>query len=153
MPGDLKKYNALKLFLAEHDVFEIRNQKVYCNLCNKNFEYVPKEGVTPLKKHFKSAQHTQNSLRNVAKLNQKALNFPFVDKNVLNEFDKDLVDAFTAANIPITKIENEKFRRFLEKYTKIKQKANHTIENMQLRIYLKKISKLYLKNIVLNQFI
>ena len=103
MANILNKFTALKNFIKENPNFEIRSGNVFCNLCNKIFEYIPREGITPLKKHMHSKLHVTSTI-NSRNTKQGILNFERTEMKSFSEFDKDLVEAFCSSNIPINKI-------------------------------------------------
>jgi len=105
MANILNKITVLKNFIKEDPNFEIRSGNVFCNLSKKIFEYIPRTGITPLKKHMHSELHVTSTInsRNPRRGN---LNFELTERKSFSEFDKDLVEAFCCSNIPIKKICN-----------------------------------------------
>jgi len=120
MANILNKFTALKNFIKENPNFEIRSGNVFCNLCNKIFEYILHEGITQSKKHMNSKLHVTSTINSRNK-KQGILNFERTEMKSFSEFNKDLVEAFCSSNIPIKK--NEKLKRFFEKYCKYTSKS------------------------------
>jgi hypothetical protein len=142
---NLSKYKALTDLIRANSDFQIRNDKVFCQICTKGFKYLPKEGVAPLTKHLRSFTHISAKKINDGK-KQSELVFSHEKSNKYSEFDKDLVEAFCAANIPFKKIGNPKMKFFLEKYCKIFVKSESFYRKFILDdIYKSKITDLYLK--------
>jgi hypothetical protein len=112
---ELTHYNALMSFIDKETCFKVIGNKIGCVNCLKTFTYKPKEGTAPLKQHLKSSTHIKNAARNV---NQCSLAISKVYSEEERQFDIDLLEAFTSANIPFSKLENETFKEFLNKYCK-----------------------------------
>lgn len=53
----LTEYKALVEFLLKNNEFKILDDKVFCKICAKLYEYIPREGVNPLVAHCKTNLH------------------------------------------------------------------------------------------------
>lgn len=128
----LDKYAALKHFINQETEFEIIDDTIFCKICSKRFEYIPREGVKPLKAHQKTQMHVKGLRLNQS---QTLLTIERTPQREYTEFDEDLLRAFTAANIPLFRLEIPAFRNFLEKYTKKNIKSEscyrkHMLQNV-----------------------
>ena len=120
MAKPLNQYPALVAFIEKYPVFEIHNNTLFCKVCNVVKVYTPSEGVNPLKRHMRVASHTE---RLHLKETQTRLNLEKRNSSsLLDTFDAKLVLAFTNANIPLHKLNNECFKEFLQEFTNQKIK-------------------------------
>jgi hypothetical protein len=106
----------MKNFVQKNKCFGIVGQIIICKMCTKSFTYVPKHGVNPLKQHMLTKGHKRNEKSPY--LRKELLKYlkPFLEDYC--EFDVSLLEALTAAQPPLHKLENPVFKDFLEKYTK-----------------------------------
>ena len=116
----LTQYKALMTFIEQESCFRIIEDRIGCLNCTKTFIYRPKEGVAPLKVHLKTISHIRNTNKNGR---QTILELSKFYPGEENRFDINLLDALTSANIPISKLENEKFKLFLSKYCQMNVKS------------------------------
>ena len=65
--------------------------------------------------HLKTGKHIENLSDGASSSKQDNVDAPSTDRK---QFNLDLCEALVDANIPIWKLENKKFKEFLEKYTK-----------------------------------
>jgi hypothetical protein len=115
MPKPLNTYKALQAFLLENECFKIHNNVLFCDVCYEKKIYVPKEGITPLKKHLNSASHKQKKL---LKEKQSRLNLQVSTERSDHKFHKELLKMFVKCNFPISKADDVNFKVFfVEKYT------------------------------------
>ncbi|RMZ99341.1 calpain-A isoform X1, partial [Brachionus plicatilis] len=87
----------------------IKKQKLVCDVCNIELDHQKKSSVL---KHFSSEKHVKNES---ARETSRTLNF---EEDPHNEFRRELVLAFSSANIPLHKLGNTRLNMFLNKYLK-----------------------------------
>lgn len=108
----LNDYKALKIFVENHDSYVIHNNKLFCNVCDVEKFYIPREGISPLKIHLTTDVHSRNlSL----KKRQQRLNFESIENS--DAFSKDLILFMCRSNIPYLSIELPAFKDFILQYT------------------------------------
>jgi len=134
----LSTYKALKAFLKVNTCFIIQNNKLWCNICNIEKCYIPREGITPLQKHLTCEAH-RNAEK--SKYLQTRLNVEVDSK----DFHSELLLAFAESNIPIHKLESKSLKLFLERWTgkTIKDESFYR-KTLLDEIYKKKFD--YIKN-------
>jgi hypothetical protein len=98
---EIKHSKALMVVLEEHTELEIFKIKVFCNCCSKILQYTIKEGCKTLKRHLKTLLYQSNLQR---KTRQSHLN-GFLEATGIEKFEKELLLAFTSANIKLYKLE------------------------------------------------
>ena len=93
---------------------------LYCKKCEQYFSsFDIKTGKQRIKEHISSVKHKSDAKNNKKRKSLENLNNIEKNENVLdkNDFNTDLCEAFMAANIPLGKLQNEKLKLFLSKYT------------------------------------
>ncbi|KAG0431300.1 hypothetical protein DMUE_5575, partial [Dictyocoela muelleri] len=99
---NLHSYTALVGFISKNKTFRIKKNMLECVVCNKEMQYYPNEGTKTLKRHIESKQHKLNLIESQ---NQQKVT-EICPMQVLNlNFDRKLVEAFSAANIPLFKLQ------------------------------------------------
>lgn len=94
--------------------------------CNLNCIHcklpIPVRTFFQVKQHLQTAKHRQNAGRNeiLAVQNSNGTSSPQVDlaTQELLQFNRDLFAMLQSAAIPISKVSNQKFTQFIEKYTR-----------------------------------
>lgn len=106
----------LQKYLREYgDVFSSDGDILLCKVCTVKVNAEKKFTVT---QHLKTNKHTMLATRQkVSKSSSECTQQFFTASNKKSAFSKDLCKALMTANIPINKISNTEFRKFLEKYT------------------------------------
>ena len=86
-------------------------------LCEVNVNSDKKFNVS---QHIKSDKHIKGLARYENQINRKQQQLLIATSNISKKssFNKDLCKAFISVNIPLNKLENPKFKTFLEVYTK-----------------------------------
>jgi hypothetical protein len=46
---NLKNFPALRNYIQENQCYSIVGQVIMCKICTTSFNYIPKQGITPLK--------------------------------------------------------------------------------------------------------
>jgi len=94
--------------------FVVKDNKIYCNLCNDFVDFKVKSVVDA---HIKSKKHQK-----AIELNSKQIkiNRSFDRLNEKQLFLNDLVAFMTSNNIALEKVNNKEFRDFFSKYCKIR---------------------------------
>lgn len=112
MPKDIN----LQRYLREYgDVFSTDGGILYCKVCSVKVNTEKKFTVT---QHLKTNKHEMLAARR--KVESKSSEYTqqlFTASNKKSVFSNDLCKALMTANIPVHKISNTEFRKFLEKYT------------------------------------
>lgn len=99
---NLSQYKALSEFIAKNPSLVIEKNVLTCLECGKEVNYSTKEGIRPLKKHLETSLH----LANVKKREGQKTLEETCNITISNDFfNKNLVEAFTAANIPLNKLQ------------------------------------------------
>ena len=83
-----------------------------CIACDKEFNCNRKSNIIY---HLKTARHRNNAVKGERSNEQNNEDGPSTTDR--KQFNLDLCEALVDANIPIWKLENKKFKGFLEKYT------------------------------------
>lgn len=105
----------LKTFvkLFGENQLETDDRVLMCRICSKRIGSDRKEQVS---RHISSAKHQELLRRRSQKQKLYSTASAPVEKHV-NSFFYDLCSAFMSANIPLHKLKNGEFCKFLEKYT------------------------------------
>jgi hypothetical protein len=107
---------SLQMRLKEYDdSFVVKDNQMYCNLCN---DYVKFKNKSVIDAHIKSKKH-QKTIESNSK--QKKINQSFNQLNEKQVFLNDLVSFMTSNNIALEKVNNKEFRDFFSKYCKFGQ--------------------------------
>ena len=152
MPKDKQPLSRrLKTLSSEFgdDVFSIDNVVLFCKLCEVK---VDPERRSSIIQHIKTEKHRRAIERQI---NQKTKNSQQLLTNLTSKkstFNMDLCRAFISANIPLNKLQNTEFRKFLQLYTQKDVPTESTIRkfylddyyeemmaNIRQRVFLKKI--------------
>ncbi|KAG0437749.1 hypothetical protein DMUE_3508 [Dictyocoela muelleri] len=113
---ELTSYKTLVKYIEGCPSFKIHKNRLMCVFCSKNITYNPKEGTKTINRHLTTKSHIENVNR---KRTQQVLEST-CNLTVINEtYDRKLVEAFAAANIPLYKLQTPILRGFLEEYTNI----------------------------------
>lgn len=111
MPKDIN----LQRYLREYgDIFSSDGGILFCKGCSVKVNAEKKFTVT---QHLKTNKHEMLARRKVESKSSEYTQQFFTVSNKKSAFSKDLCKALMTANIPINKISNTEFRKFLEKYT------------------------------------
>jgi len=113
MPKDIN----LQRYLREYgDVFSTDGDILFYKVCSVKVNAEKKFTVT---QHLKTNKH-ENMLAARRKVESKSSEYTqqlFTASNKKSVFSKDMCKALMTVNIPVHKISNTEFRKFLEKYT------------------------------------
>ncbi|XP_025198504.1 uncharacterized protein LOC112603549 [Melanaphis sacchari] len=99
------------------NIFSIDKSVLFCKICEIKVNSDKKFNVS---QHIKSDKHIKGLARYEYQINRKQQQLLTATSNISKKssFNKDLCEAFISANIPLNKLENPKFKTFLEVYTK-----------------------------------
>lgn len=99
------------------DIFSIDTSVLFCKICEIKVNSDKKFNVS---QHIKSDKHIKGLARYENQINRKQQQLLTATSNnsKKSSFNKDLCEALISANIPLNKLENPKFKTFLEVYTK-----------------------------------
>jgi hypothetical protein len=126
----IKLNNFLKQF---GDIFSTDGKILYCQLCTKEVNSTKKYYV---EQHIKSQTHVLAAKRKTQPIKQQ-----FIEKSILkSDYNYDLCEALIAADIPLFKLKNEKFKNFLEKYTKNKTPDDSTLKKSYTKEVLNNVN-------------
>lgn len=141
----ISEKSALSNFVKENNCFKIEKQNVVCILCSKSFVYVPREGIKTFKRHLTSQSHCINKEKYVGQLTLEET-CSLLTKN--ETFDRRLIEAFTAANIPLYKLQTPVFKKFLEDTTGMNIHDESYYRKMIVPLYAEKQKEIFerLKN-------
>ena len=116
--------------------------KLYCLLCSKPISFDKKHGKDRVNVHRNSKKHRQNlKLSKPQQLITTSVMNIELNMNK-NEYYMDLARMLVEADIPIDKLNNEKFKCFMTKWTKKCQPSAWTIRNYVPFISEEKINKI-----------
>ncbi|XP_055902175.1 uncharacterized protein LOC129938564 [Eupeodes corollae] len=102
----------LKKYVSDNpQIFTSDGKILFCKICSKGVSYDKKFQVD---QHLKSMRHTELSTLSNSTNSQQLLSF----RTTQNNFNMDLCEAFVAADIPLSKLNNPSLRKFLFEYTK-----------------------------------
>jgi len=112
------KFKSAIAKLNNEDII-VQNREPCCKKCAEFIDCGSKRvNVSRIKEHIDTKGH-QKRLNN---LDQSSIQVSFSKQREMlsdtQKFNRDLIDAFTSANIPIEKLGNSKLKSFIEKYTK-----------------------------------
>lgn len=139
----------LKSIVSEYgeEVFKVDECVLFCQLCECKVSSEKKFNIT---QHLKTDKHIQATKRHKNKIEKKQQFLTSYQKK--NSFNVDLCKAFIAANIPLNKLSNSIFRKFLETYIKnpipdqttlrklyVDDIYNETMENIRSKLSSKRI--------------
>ena len=91
---------------------------IYCSSCKKDIKCYQKSHIV---QHINSVLH-KNSI-NDYKENRDITQ---------NEFNSDLCDLLVSLNIPLSKVEDKRFKQFCEKYTEFKAQNRQYLSDKHL---------------------
>ncbi|KAG0442143.1 hypothetical protein DMUE_0500 [Dictyocoela muelleri] len=95
---ELTSYKALMKYIEGRDSFKIYKNTLSSVFCNKDLTYNPKEGTRTLNRHLTTNSH----IHNVNRSRKPHALETICNKRVINEtFDRKLVEAFVALNVPL----------------------------------------------------
>lgn len=130
------------------DTFSIVGNNLFCKICEIRISSEKKFNVS---QHISTDKH-QKALKRHKDQEQKKKQTLLTSLPTKSTFNADLCEALMAANIPLNKLNNSKFREFLEKYTGknipfestlrkgyVDDVYNKTIENIKTEIGENKI--------------
>ena len=103
----------------ENGLFYVSDTKMFCSKCHISLNYRRKDTIS---KHLGSKKHKINIIENENLGRNQTLPDFMKHSEVKSEnsqFYFDLVKPFASANIPLHKLENNEFKCFLQKYTKV----------------------------------
>ncbi|KAE9541774.1 hypothetical protein AGLY_003765 [Aphis glycines] len=137
----------VKNHLYGEEVFKVDESVLFCQLCECKVSSEKKFNIT---QHLKTDKHIQATKRHKNKIEKKQQFLTSYQKK--NSFNVDLCKAFIAANIPLNKLSNSIFRKFLETYIKnpipdqttlrklyVDDIYNETMENIRSKLSSKQI--------------
>ena len=124
--------NYVKIFGS--DVFKTDGNKIYCKVCD---DAVSADQKCQIEQHTRSSKHKSalEKMRSGTSGVQQFISESFqsqVENNGKSEFEYDLCEAFISANIPLDKLENEKIKALIKKYTSYKVPAISTVRAKHL---------------------
>jgi hypothetical protein len=131
--ANLRNIKTLVDFVSSHTgILEINQNTLFCNACNKILSYSIKQGVRTVKDHVNSLKHkTSFELKGT----QQRLQLTSND----SAFQKELLEAFLDSNIPLSKLNNNKLRAFIQKYTVRRVADESTLRRTALdELYIEK---------------
>ena len=95
-----------------NDVFHTNGTVLFYQICDK----VETEKKFRVQQHVSCMKH-QLSMERLNAKKQSLINFTSISNGGMCTFSLDLCEALMSANIPLGKLSNIKFRKFLAKYT------------------------------------
>lgn len=119
--ADISRLKNIVELLEKFPCFVIVDNKIFCKLCSKLFVYRPNDGVAPLKQHTMTKLHTKKVLSE--KNSQENIDGYAINVTKVKDFDTKLVNAFASANIPLDRLNNSMFKKFLEEFSKMEIKS------------------------------
>ena len=113
----------------------LNGSSLFCQKCSEQVKYTEHTVNARLREHVNSIFHKKN----LSKSNQSLIDAGIVNQkrvtNETNKFNIELIEAFTAADIPFEKINNPKIRSFIEKYTKCQVFTPTTLRTKLCDVY------------------
>ncbi len=110
--------------------------------CDEIKQYVPSEGVLPLRKHLLSKAHA-----NSAQIKEKQTRLNFACKSSSKDFHIKLVNAFTKADIPLFKLQNKYIKELLEDIGQVEIRDESFYRKIIMEevcdCHMKKLKRLY----------
>lgn len=118
--------------IGKNDIYSTDGKVIFCNACEKQVlktakdnKFIFKNNKVQCDQYFQLQQHDETAKHkgNLQKFlrvgnKQQFLTTPKTTKGPdPDQFSMDLCQAFIAADIPLNKLDNSKFRSFLENYT------------------------------------
>lgn len=119
--SDSHSHYKLQQSLKDNPDFEIKDNKLFCKLCDSTFN----PSLFSLDRHMKTDLHTFSSTKNGQK-----------------QFNNDLTDFMIQCNIPWSKLDNPTFRNFMENLLNNKYGNNVNLPS-ESNIRLKYLPKIY----------
>lgn len=106
----------LRAFVSEFgsQVFSTDGIILFCKICEVK---VVAEKKFTVEQHISRIKHINGTERNNMIKEQQSKKQTLITASKTCNFNKDLCHAFLSANIPLNKLSNDCFRKFLEKYT------------------------------------
>lgn len=106
----------------KYDVLDVdETGKLICTACVHEFRnFSKKNGEDTIRKHLNSEKHKQSIGGKRQRMLLDCITEAEKKNNEEEQFCIELVNAFTAANIPLSKVNNEHFKAFLGKYMRRK---------------------------------
>ncbi|CAF0815749.1 unnamed protein product [Brachionus calyciflorus] len=95
------------------DILSAVDNELFCSVCTLKLDFTRKSSI---EQHFKTITHQKNVKKSAKK---KAVGQLFLDSNadkIKENLARDLLEAFTCANIPLNKLENDSIKNLFEKY-------------------------------------
>ncbi|XP_050530617.1 uncharacterized protein LOC126899610 [Daktulosphaira vitifoliae] len=108
--------NLLSGFLKEfgENIFSSDGKILFCKFCEVKVSATKRFLVT---QHLKTAKHEHAVNQRKRRKQSTSQSLLTENTNKKSDFNSDLADALLPANIPLYKVNNLKFKKFLEKYT------------------------------------
>ena len=128
----------------EFPIFHVADgYKLICTACEKRVSYDLRSHVT---QHLAGQEHKKNAEKQKSSPAQTFLASRPKENRKFSQFAIDLCEAFTNADIPLYKLENEKLRKFLFTYTKQTIPDRSTISKSYIdKVYAEKLGLLQQK--------
>lgn len=116
MPKEKRSQSVvLNQFVKDYDCFTTDGQILFCKYCEVSVTATKKFQVT---QHIQTTKHIHNKNRKYGVEKQVLLSALPKSGPKKSTFNEELCEALISADIPLAKLSSEKFRDFLEKYTK-----------------------------------
>ncbi|CAD5126643.1 unnamed protein product [Dimorphilus gyrociliatus] len=112
MTKSLKEYFALVKFCRENTDLSLTEKKFFCDVCEEEKKYNPREEDEPFKAHLKTPKH----LGKKDKKKEKGLDFPLAGTVKLG-FHFEPVRMLIATNTPINRVDDAFLNSFLRNET------------------------------------
>lgn len=126
-------------YAKEYSFYRADGPTLFCKLCSTSVCHDTRTQVT---QHIATQKHKLNATKK-SNGGNFSVQQPLVLQNDRSGYFSDLTEAFTKANIPLNKINDENIARFLEKYTGCKSPDESTLRKNYLpKIYEEKQRKL-----------
>uniref|UniRef100_A0A914M952 Uncharacterized protein n=1 Tax=Meloidogyne incognita TaxID=6306 RepID=A0A914M952_MELIC len=117
MPPKRNRAAVLREWIAKIDgnsVYTTDGRVIFCEPCQQQ---APSDQFFQFKQHNQTSKHQKNLQRFKEKHNQQKQQFiQSTSSNIPDNFTYESCSALISANIPFHKIENDEFRKFLEKH-------------------------------------
>ncbi|KAL4143990.1 hypothetical protein QTP88_006235 [Uroleucon formosanum] len=134
--------NSLSSFVKEfgEHIFTSDGKVLFCKLCEVKVSATKRFLVT---QHIKTAKHEHAFNQRKRREQSTSQSLLTENTNKKSDFNSDLTEALVFANIPLYKVNNLKFKNFLEKYTSKKIPDESTLrKNYVDSIYQKTLTKI-----------
>lgn len=111
-----KRYNCMQL--------QLDGGKIFCTICSTRVEFTEAKLVSSIKQHVNTSSHKSNLNKQPQELISNAINKKQIDETNEAKFKRELTNAFSSADICLSKLENPELKKFISDWTK--QKVPHS---------------------------